>query len=101
MNVTDKTGPVIAIKNVNDENDLVIINKSGIMIRLKVAELRVMGRNTQGVKLIDLTKKGDQIASVCKVQTSNNDDEEQHDEQDITTEGGNNIAPETQENNEQ
>ena len=69
MNITDKTGKLIAIKNVNDDNDLVIINKSGIMIRMKVTDLRVMGRNTQGVRLINLEKKNDEIASVCKVQT--------------------------------
>ena len=69
MNITEKTGKLIAIKNVNDNNDLVIINKSGIAIRLKVAELRVMGRATQGVRLINLEKKNDQIASVCKVDT--------------------------------
>ncbi len=67
LNLTDKTGDLIAIKNVNDNNDLVIINKSGIMIRMKVSELRQMGRNTQGVRLINLEKKGDVIASVCKV----------------------------------
>ncbi len=69
MNITEKTGKLIAIKNVNDNNDLVIINKSGIAIRLKVSELRVMGRATQGVRLINLEKKNDQIASVCKVDT--------------------------------
>ena len=69
MNITDKTGSLIAIKNVNDNNDLVIINKSGIMIRMKVTDLRVMGRNTQGVRLINLEKKNDEIASVCKVQS--------------------------------
>lgn len=65
--VTEKTGKLVAIKNVNDGNDLVIINKSGITIRLSVTDIRVMGRATQGVKLIDLTKRGDSIASVCKV----------------------------------
>ena len=69
MNITEKTGKLIAIKNVNDSNDLVIINKSGIMLRMKVSSLRVMGRNTQGVRLINLEKKNDEIASVCKVQS--------------------------------
>ncbi len=69
MNITEKTGKLIAIKNVNDNNDLVIINKSGIMLRMKVSSLRVMGRNTQGVRLINLEKKNDEIASVCKVQS--------------------------------
>lgn len=76
MNITDKTGKLIAIKNVNDDNDLVIINKSGIMIRMKVTDLRVMGRNTQGVRLINLEKKNDEIASVCKVQTQPELDED-------------------------
>ena len=69
INITDKTGKLIAIRNVNDSNDIVIINKSGITIRLKVADLRVQGRNTQGVRLINLEKKNDEIASVCKVDT--------------------------------
>ncbi len=69
INITEKTGKLIAIRNVNDSNDIVIINKSGITIRLKVADLRVMGRNTQGVRLINLEKKNDEIASVCKVDT--------------------------------
>ena len=69
MNITDKTGKLIAIKNVNDDKDLVIINKSGIMIRMKVTDIRVMGRATQGVRLINLEKKNDVIASVCKVQS--------------------------------
>ena len=67
MNITEKTGELVAIKNVNDQNDLMIINQSGITLRISVADIRVMGRNTQGVKLIDLTKRGDTIASVCKV----------------------------------
>ncbi len=67
INITERTGKLIAIKNVNDDNDLVIINKSGIMIRLNVRSLRIVGRATQGVRLINLEKKNDQIASVCKV----------------------------------
>lgn len=67
MNITEKTGSLVSIKRVNDNNDLVIINKSGITIRLHVADLRVMGRATQGVKLINLEKRNDEIASVCKV----------------------------------
>lgn len=70
LNITDKTGRLVAIKNVTDENDLMIINKSGIAIRLAVAECRVMGRATQGVRLINLAKKNDVIASVCKVMSS-------------------------------
>lgn len=67
MNITDKTGKLVAIKNVSDNNDLVIINKSGIAIRLEVASMRIMGRATQGVRLINLEKRNDEIASVCKV----------------------------------
>ena len=67
LNITDKTGKLVAIKSVTDENDLMIINKSGITIRLKVAEARIMGRATQGVRLINLEKRNDQIGSVCKV----------------------------------
>lgn len=70
LNITDKTGRLVAIKNVTDENDLMIINRSGIAIRLSVAECRVMGRATQGVRLINLAKKNDIIASVCKVMSS-------------------------------
>lgn len=65
--ITEKTGELVAIKNVNDTNDLVIINQSGITLRISVASIRIMGRATQGVKLIDLSKRGDVIASVCKV----------------------------------
>ena len=67
MSITDKTGSLVSIKNVNDSNDLMIINESGVTLRLPVADIRVMGRATQGVKLIDLGKRGDTIASVCKV----------------------------------
>jgi DNA gyrase subunit A len=69
MNITEKTGKLVTIKSVNDDNDLMIINKSGITIRLKVADTRVMGRATQGVRLINLEKRNDEIASVCKVPT--------------------------------
>lgn len=74
LEVTEKTGRLVAIKVVTDENDLMIINKSGVLIRLKVGEVRVMGRATQGVRLINLTKKNDSIASVCKVQSSNDEE---------------------------
>ncbi len=70
LSITDKTGRLVSIKNVTDENDLMIINKSGITIRLAVSNVRVMGRATQGVRLINLTKKNDVIASVCKVMSS-------------------------------
>ena len=77
INITPKTGKLISIRNVNDDNDLVIINKSGIMIRLRVRELRVVGRATQGVRLINLEKKNDEIASVCKVDTAPEETDEQ------------------------
>ena len=67
INITEKTGKLVAIKNVTDQNDLMIINKSGITIRLKVNYLSVIGRATQGVRLINLEKRNDEIASVCKV----------------------------------
>ncbi len=70
MAITEKTGRLVAIKNVTDDNDLMIINKSGIVIRLAVSDVRTMGRATQGVRLINLVKKNDNIASVCKVMSS-------------------------------
>ena len=79
MNVTDKTGSLVAIKSVNDDNDLVIINKSGITLRIHVADFRVMGRATQGVRVINLEKRNDTIASVCCVDTDPEEDVEQVD----------------------
>ena len=69
MNITEKTGALVAIKSVTDENDLMIINRSGITLRIRVADIRVMGRATQGVRIINLDKRGDEIASVCCVDT--------------------------------
>ena len=69
LSLTDKTGSVVAIKCVTDDDDLMIINKSGVAIRLKLSEVRVMGRATQGVRLINLEKRGDIISSVCQVPT--------------------------------
>jgi DNA gyrase subunit A len=74
LNITDKTGKLVAIKSVTDENDLMIINKSGITIRLKIADVRIMGRATQGVRLINLEKRNDQIGSVCKVMSESEED---------------------------
>ena len=91
LNVTDKTGRLVAIKNVTDDNDLMIINKSGITIRLAVSECRVMGRATQGVRLINLSKKNDVIASVCKVLSSGL--EETEEEQDETPVDAEQNAP--------
>jgi len=75
MSITEKTGKLVSIKSVNDENDLMIINKSGIAIRIKVANLREMGRATQGVRMINLGKRNDEIASVCKVHSDEPEDE--------------------------
>lgn len=93
MNITEKTGKVISIRNVNDNNDLVIINKSGIIIRLRVKSLRVMGRATQGVRLINLERKNDEIASVCKVDTAPEETDELSVEHafDVTPENSTNI----------
>ena len=74
MNLTDKTGLLVAIKSVTDNDDLMIINKSGLTIRMRVDDLRVMGRNTQGVKLINL-KGNDSIAAVAKVVREEEDEE--------------------------
>ena len=86
MKITEKTGKVVAIKNVTDENDLVIINKSGITLRMKVADVRVMGRATQGVRIINLEKRNDEIASVCKVLSATEENEETTDT--VTPENG-------------
>jgi DNA gyrase subunit A len=92
INITEKTGELVAIKNVTDEDDLMIINKSGITIRMGVSDLRVMGRATQGVKLINI-KETDSIAAVAKVQSDDEDVEEIADDE-IKTD-------ESHENNEQ
>ena len=94
MSITEKTGKLVTIKSVTEENDLMIINKSGITIRLKVADVRTMGRATQGVILINLEKRNDQIGSVCKVDTENDEemDEEMDEEKNPTENGGENIA---------
>ena len=97
--ITEKTGRLVALKNVTDDNDLMIINKSGIVIRLAVADVRVMGRATQGVRLINLTKKSDVIASVCKVMSSEleaTDEEESRELLDETVEKFNSSISNTQ-----
>ncbi len=73
LDITEKTGKMVAIKNVTDQNDLMIINKSGITIRLHVADINVYGRAAQGVKLIDLEKRNDEIVSVCVVDSNEED----------------------------
>ena len=93
INITEKTGKLIAIKSVNDDNDLVIINKSGITLRLKLKDVRIMGRATQGVTLINLEKRNDEIASVCKVM-SEEEVEEIQDAENVEVD-----APEASEDN--
>jgi len=95
INVTEKTGKLIAINLVNDSHDLMIINKSGITIRLHMDTIRVMGRATQGVKLIDLQKRNDSIAFVCRVDHESDDNVEEQ-ENEVNETSGTDIA-----NNEQ
>ena len=100
LNITEKTGKLVAIKVVTDANDLMIINKSGITIRLKVADVRIMGRATQGVRLINLEKRNDEISSVCKVQTEDEEDlitdEEQNVQQPVSEETGETASEQTE-----
>ncbi len=97
INVTDKTGKLVAIKGVTDENDLMIINKSGITIRIGVEDLRTMGRATQGVRIINLSKKNDEIASVCKVNKYDEEEEEVNTEN-LTETENNDVATNEGEN---
>ncbi len=94
MNITDKTGKLVAIKNVDDSNDLMIINQSGVTLRLPVASIRVMGRATQGVKLIELAKRGDTIASVCKVDSEPEEEEIEEQAAEMSTENVHADVPE-------
>jgi len=103
MQITEKTGPLVAVTNVTDDHDLMIINRSGITIRMKVADLRVLGRATQGVKLIDLRGK-DYIASITKVPTDNEEEqplEEGAMEENIAPESNNTDANDTNNQNEE
>lgn len=104
LNITEKTGKLVAIKTVTDDNDLMIINKSGIVIRMAVSECRVMGRATQGVRLINLSKKSDTIASVCKVRSAEMeekvDEVNNADDEDITNTQDNNTAGSVHEDKE-
>ncbi len=97
INVTEKTGNLVSIKNVTDEDDLMIINKSGIIIRMAVADLRVMGRATQGVKLINI-KGSDSIAAVAKVM--HEEEEEESEDLESGTEIENNDSEEQSNNQE-
>lgn len=98
ISITDKTGSLVAIKNVSDDDDLMIINKSGIAIRMAVEDLRVMGRATQGVKLINL-KGSDSIAAVAKVMKEEENDSETTDETTMTEDS--NSSNDTEQNNTQ
>lgn len=93
LNVTEKTGDLIEIKNVTDEHDLMIINKSGVAIRMHVKDISVQGRNTQGVRLINLEKRGDEIASVCRVMTEEEETQEVEEVIDDATPGLDNEIP--------
>lgn len=86
MNITEKTGRLVAIESVNDDNDLVIINKSGITIRIHVADIRVQGRATQGVRIINLEKRNDTIASVCCVDSDPEEEVEEVEVQEVVSE---------------
>ena len=88
LNITDKTGRVVAIKSVTEEEDLMIINKSGITLRLRVADIRQAGRATQGVRLIDLKKRNDVISSVCQVPTDEEEEVETVDGTELPEENG-------------
>ena len=94
ISITEKTGELVTIKNVTDNDDLMIINKSGIAIRMEVSSLRVMGRATQGVKLINL-KESDSIAAVAKVV---NDDDDISDAEDIDLAEDKNVVEENNDN---
>ena len=94
MNVTDKTGKVVALKSVVDENDLMIINKSGITIRMKVENISLLGRATQGVRLINLEKRNDEIASVCVVESDPDEEINTPDVEDATAETNENETNE-------
>ena len=89
MNITEKTGKLVAIKLVDDSNDIMIINKSGMTIRMHVSDIRVMGRATQGVRLINLERRNDEIAAVCKVDA---DIEEENDTVDNTDDKTTNVS---------
>lgn len=86
INITDKTGDLVALKAVTDNDDLMIINKSGITLRLHVSDVRIMGRATQGVRLINLGKRGDTIASVCRVPREDSEEDTNDEFNDENTE---------------
>ena len=83
INVTEKTGELVGFKSVNDDEDLVIVNRSGMLIRIRVADIKIAGRATQGVRLINLDKRGDEIASVCPVPTDPEEESEKIDGEEL------------------
>lgn len=101
INITDKTGDLVALKAVTDNDDLMIINKSGITLRLHVSDVRIMGRATQGVRLINLGKRGDTIASVCRVprEDSEEDTNDEFNDENIETSVQENNNEQVNENN--
>ena len=101
INITDKTGDLVALKAVTDNDDLMIINKSGITLRLHVSDVRIMGRATQGVRLINLGKRGDTIASVCRVprEDSEEDTNDEFDDENTETSVQENNNEQVNENN--
>lgn len=105
LNITEKTGVLIAIKSVNDLNDLIIINRSGITLRIRMTDIRVQGRATQGVRIINLDKRGDSIASVCRVDSEEEVEEiiegAESESLDNDTTPETNEVDDTNENNEQ
>jgi DNA gyrase subunit A len=105
MNINEKTGKLVSIKNVNDDNDLMIINVSGIVIRLHVADISIMGRATQGVRLINLEKRNDEIASVCKVLTETDEEDfgegDEHNDVDNMNDESSDVRPNETENDEE
>ena len=93
MQITDKTGYLVDFRSVTDELDLMIINRSGVAIRMPMSSINVIGRATQGVKLINLSSRGDEIASVCSVASEEDEAERSLQKAEATEDGGVNIAP--------
>ena len=99
LNVTEKTGKLVAIANVTDKDDLMIINRSGITLRMHISDLRVLNRNTQGVRLINLKGK-DFIASITKVDSDDDEEVVKIDGEELPAENGESVVDEELENNE-
>ena len=101
LQVTEKTGRVVAIKAVTDDDDLMIINKSGVTLRMKLENVRVMGRATQGVHLIELEKRRDEISSVCQVPKQTEDENNEIADENLTTDNDANAERSDETNNSQ